>query len=328
MKILWCTIDRSMHSAQHFDWFQKAVADVNNVNRSIDSKVDFIRLDTRGFTGRMFGEAIAKGDLDIGPVITKHLNKNDDYDFIFTDSLFAFKHPEWEDIKIPKGYLLEDLHEVMPKQQVEFAIQHGFDAVFTRYLHPLKEFHPEVYNNHKIFWLPHCIVKEDFVEYATHNKKVTDVLHTGNVGKYYPFRKFIINSLKDKPYFKHIPRIHDKHRATHPTGVNYIKELSLAKIHPTDGSKLNYAVCKFMQIPASNCLLMSPYFFELHELGFTNGENFVATNYEALVSQIEYYLKHEDERKRISKNGQDLIFEKHTTEVRAKEFLKQVETII
>jgi len=62
---------------------------------------------------------------------------------------------------------------------------------------------------------------------------------------------------------------------------------------------------------------------------FQDGKHLVVFDgYEDLCSKIEYYLKHEEEREKIAKQGQQEVLEKHTISTRVREYLKEIEKIL
>ena len=68
--------------------------------------------------------------------------------------------------------------------------------------------------------------------------------------------------------------------------------------------------------------LLSNYQADLLEL-FVPDEDFVYyTSKEELLRKIDYYLRHEEERKAIAKNGHDKIAERHTYRHRVREMLE------
>lgn len=67
---------------------------------------------------------------------------------------------------------------------------------------------------------------------------------------------------------------------------------------------------------------------DILELGFKDGENFIACNQSNFYEKSMYYWKNEEERNRITENGYQFIHTKHTDEVRAKEFVDEVQRFI
>lgn len=83
---------------------------------------------------------------------------------------------------------------------------------------------------------------------------------------------------------------------------------------------------KYFEAPACKTLLFAEPVPDILEL--EDGENFVACNQSNFYEKAMYYLKNEKERKRITENGYQFIHTKHTNDVRAKEFVQEVQKFL
>jgi len=315
MRILWLTIDRSKRAAKHFDVFRKAVSkiakvDVVKIPRKICSlsfnAVDFVFCDAfevRRRPGQVKG---------------------------FDDTAFAYFDYDWSRIKKPRGILLEDLHGERPQEASEKILEYGIDFVFYRYALPFKRDYPNLISNSTCFWLPHSVDTAFFKDRGVRDKDVLFVGRGGENGRWvYPYRYDIFQNLKDAAYFIHIPRPGDDETNPWPVGEEYAKVLSSAKICVTGGSRFNYPILKYIELPASGALLISNWFEELEMLGFNSGKNMVALDFEKdLKEQVETWLNNDLERIQVAEEGRKLIEERHSVEVRAKQFLNFIKTKI
>lgn len=316
MKILWLTIDRSNRVMQHFEQFRKAVA------KKVE--VTTIRKDTQGLLAGKFSRKLFHGKIKAPSIFFNAVDPNE-FDFIFCDSFFAYIGESWEKVKTPSGILIEDVHDQIPKWQVEQAKEKSIDIIFHRYNSSFHEYHPNAHKNHKCVWLPFA-VDPDFFK-PLKNKKY-QVMHTGSTGKEaYPFRNKIIEALKDKDYFtwikrpKEVKNIKDKQW---PYGKDYAKILGSSLIHPTGCSKYKVATCKYFEIAASGCLLMTNYFDDLDKLGFEHGETCLIINKFNMVKAIEVVKHSEFFLNYIPNNARQLIIDRHTLDIRANEFLEYI----
>jgi len=316
MKILWLTVDRSARVARHFDTLRMAVSKITKVNHMVR------KLNT---VAGPYSQAATSGRIREKPVLPQLLElEHGDFDFIMCDALFAYLSEDWKSIPIPKGVLLEDMHGPVVKFQADYIAENNIDVVFHRYNAPMKEYHPSLFKSSKCIWLPHAV--DNIFRY--YGEKTLDVLFTGCIGQTYPIRRSIVDQLRDKSYFKRWnrpPETFEKQQK-YPVGKDYAKLISSAKIHPTCGSKLHYPVIKFMEIPACRTLLISDWFNELGELGFIPGVNMIKLLVGDMDAQMRWWLRHDD-REMIAKAGEELIQQRHTVEVRAKEFIKHLERI-
>jgi len=323
MKILWLTIDRSSRVAQHFDAFQNAASRLTDVI--------CIRQSTEGLEAGQFSRQAMSGNIRRKQTMLSYLRSSkEEFDFVFTDALFGFINDGWDEIRCPKGVLLEDLHGPIVKWQVEMIKEFNFDVVFHRYKLPLQTFHPTICKGHKCFWLPHAVDMDVFKDYGL--GKSIEVLHTGVASPvYYPMRQQIIRYLQGKSYFYTVDRPSEdpsKRGSNSYRGRQYAKLLSSSKICTTTGSKLHYPVLKYFEIPACNTLLIGDWFPELRILGFDPQENMVCLDVRNIAEQVEWWLAHDKERERIVLNGMEFIHKYHSMEVRAKQFLNEICKVI
>jgi spore maturation protein CgeB len=105
-------------------------------------------------------------------------------------------------------------------------------------------------------------------------------------------------------------------------------EINRAKIFFTCDSIYKYPVNKYFEVLACKTLLLASDSPELYDLGFRSGDNFVAINKHDFLEKAEYYLRNDDERKRIANNGYMLVRKRHSTATRAKELTKMIIKIL
>lgn len=271
----------------HFDEFRDMVSSKTDV-------ISHIRK-LRKKPGDIGKDAI-KGRFSHDPVIQKY-----DCNMVVCDAPFAYMNEDWD--KTVNAVIFEDTHRRMKRIIPRYK---GFKHIFSRY-------------GTVGTALPHS------VNTFTNNKKTGDVLITGSGGEggVYPHRLGVANKFKGKDYFTRIIRPLDYSGNKYPCDNDYLDIVSSYKIHPTCGSKFNYAVRKFVEIPSCNTLLMSNMFDGAKYLGFEDGKNMVVYQ-DDVVKQVEWWLAHDDDREEIALKGQELIKERHTTDRRADEFLEMI----
>ncbi len=319
MRILWVTLNRKIQCISHFDNLRLAVEDIAEVTVVIKF--------TQGLIGRNFAEGIFSGKVKDETLLNSYHEK--DFDFLICDSLFAFPSEDWSRFKnITRAYIVEDLHGILSKKQTDISIKNKFNICFTRYLRPLKKFFPQIYNHQKVVWLPHSVPGDYFVEFYPPEHKPLDILLTGSVNSTYPFRQKIEQLYKNDLRFKRVPRYRGVDEINrNPTGMNYLELLNSAKIHPACPSTLNYVVCKYAEIAATNTLIISPWCDELGKYGFKEGQNIVVANINNVKEKIDYYLNNNKKRVKITEAGRKLIEERHTCDIRAKQLIKHLEEL-
>lgn len=321
LKILWLTVDRSNRVAHHFDDFRRAVMQLPEV------RVEVITKHLAGDNGQnmwQLSRNLISNKLVPNNIIDAYDARG--YDFIFCDAFFAYFHEEWRRFKAPSAVFIEDVHQEVPKFQVQKAKSLRIQNIFHRFNFAFHKFHPEARFEFSCFWLPHSVNMD---RYSDHIDKSIDVLHVGvHPRLFYPFRHHAIESLKGKDYFKLIERPKDTPGTPRdlkwPIDRDYDNLLQSAKITVTGGSIFNAPVQKYVEIPAANSLLLTNWFPDLGLLGFVPNTNMVSCYQEDLVKTVEWLLDNENEVKRISTNGHHLISLNHTSEIRSKQFVNNI----
>jgi spore maturation protein CgeB len=318
LKILWLTIDRSMRVTGHFDYFREEVSKLVEVKTVFKS--------TKPYLAGKFSKLAMQKAITPKKLITRKL-ADGGWDFVMIDALFAYMDDNLKYLRCPKAMVIEDNHDVVPKWQVLKGADKGVEILFHRGNESFHRFHPEARDMYRCIWLPFAVNTKIF---KPSNGKKNGVLHVGQVGqKHYPLRVRLINELADKPWFTRVVRpsesIEKKYKW--PVREEYAELISQAWICVTCGSRYDAAVQKFFEIPACGTVLMSNWFKDLKTLGFENGKSMVAYQ-EPIAEQIEVMLEDPQRLERIAKRGYDLMHQKHTMEIRAKQFVDQVKRVI
>jgi spore maturation protein CgeB len=98
----------------------------------------------------------------------------------------------------------------------------------------------------------------------------------------------------------------------------------ITKINPTELQMSD----RIYKILGCGCFCLTQPIQGLEQL-FQDGKHLVVFDgYEDLCNKIDYYLKHEEEREKIALEGQKEVFEKHTINIRVKEYLKEIEKML
>lgn len=314
MKILWATIDRSKRAA--FKIFTTLQEEVNKI-----ADIDFIRRDAPADVGS-FCKSVVTNKKKLPAMI--NVKKANQYDLIFTDSIFAFMSEDWKNIKVPKAVLIEDQHGPTVKNYAHAAYHRfNFDIFCVRYKNPVNKFH-SYFNDRHVIWVPHCIDENMFKDYGL--GKDVGVLSVGSTGgTVYPIRNKVHGALNKKPFYKRVKRPNEKKGGElWPIGVDYAKLINSAKLTVSCTSTYNYVVLKFFEIPGAKSALYSDFIPEMKELGFEPGINFFKVNPNNILNRTKNLLKN-PRLEEVTQNGYDLIHSRHTGKVRAQEFMNKIE---
>jgi hypothetical protein len=232
------------------------------------------------------------------------------------------------DINIPSGLFVNDAHrfgqirrEYINENNIRYLFSVVRNLFFKKYSHFKDRF----------IWFPHFINPEIYRDYGL--EKQIDMLMIGAVNKGYPLRMIIKNYYQTNPNF--VYRSHPGYKPFSKEienqlliGDNYAKEINKAKIFFTCDSVLKYPLLKYFEVPACKTLLLAPTFLELEDLGFIPSTHFVPINESDFAHKANYYLENEEERNRIIQQGHDFILQNHTVEIRAKQLVENIETIL
>ncbi|SDC38862.1 glycosyltransferase [Shouchella lonarensis] len=267
-------------------------------------------------------------------------------DFIFHYDMSKYLSPNIEGLKqtkIPKGCFVYDVHWKQTAKKM-FFLKNNFDLIFSVSKNPFLAVFPELAS--KFRWLPWAINPAIFKDW----KQKKDILYllTGLVystdpdwrsyaqqarkGRYL-FRETVLSKMKNEPGFVFHP--HPGHLTSDKNALvnkNYAKQINRAHIFFTCGARVpkagKYPVQKFFEAPACKTLLLAEPNEDIRDLGFIDGVNYVACDTNDFYNKARYYIDNERERKKITEAGYQLIRHNHTNNIRAKQFVRIVQTFL
>ncbi|MEW9672179.1 glycosyltransferase [Ammoniphilus sp. 3BR4] len=250
-------------------------------------------------------------------------------DFIFQYDIaygYSYTPKVWglDQVSIPKGAYVNDA-QWSPQNRMRYFEQNRIDIIFSTYKYGFLSRYPKFKS--KFRWLPYSINPQVTKDWGA-NKEI-DFLFMGQIDPRYPFRAAVVDRMKGISGFKYY-----SHRNNAPLPKNmklneeFSKEINRSKIFFTCGSIFKYAVLKFFEAPGSRTLLLAEPNQDILDLGFKDGENFVACNQDNFYEKAMYYLENEEERERITQNGYEFIHTFHTNRVRAQQFVKNIQDFL
>ncbi|RAP74348.1 glycosyltransferase [Paenibacillus montanisoli] len=300
LKILYSTFDRRKNVIRYSEFFKQEVM------KQHDVEVLFLEEETH-----------------INDVINS-LNLTPDFIF-FDDVLWNKPLHGLKDVKIPKGILFWDIQR---EQDIfrRFVHENHIDLVFSFYRDAFKGFYPELL--HKFRWLPNYVDIEEFQDYQQ-NKEIDFLLMGAIHEETYPLRDKIAREMKGYPGFVHYEHpgyrnYEEEEEAQTRVGKYFSMAINKAKMFFTDDSCYQFPIAKYFEVPASKTLLLASGSKELEDLGFIDGVTFVEINGDNYLEKALYYLQHEEERNAITERGYRMVRERHTTQIRAKEFIQHI----
>ncbi len=150
----------------------------------------------------------------------------------------------------------------------------------------------------------------------------------------YRERIHILNTLAEKydvrfyTFDKHIEDLSDKVKVCpgikYDAGVSCVYRDAKININNTLHCIETGACLRVFEVMAAGGFMLSNYQKELEELFVPNEDIVLYHNEEELLQLVDYYLSHEEERKRIARNGQRKVLAYHTLHIRFQKVMEIV----
>jgi hypothetical protein len=323
MKILLLTINQDKSVLAHFNYWYEALGKVCDLTVR---KRDFISLPKAIKNPNNIVPFIRDTKKRTMSPLIKLENVNNNYDVVITDHSYAFYTEEWNKIKIPKIMIIEDSSNGPINKQIRASIKCKFDVLFCRYRQEFFKYQKSYADKFAaVRWLPHAVNLDVFKDYGLEKKY--DVTMTGyHFPPYYHWRDLMFDEIEDKEYFTELRHLgYNKETKGSVNGVEFAKFLNQSKISISCGLIFNRLVMKFFEIPAVRTLLFSNMFDDMRDLGFKDGENMVVADIGNIDKQLRNLLADNDMIKEISNNGYEFITKNHSNEIRAKQFIEDLQ---
>ena len=230
------------------------------------------------------------------------------------------------DHNAPLYLITDDFHKNFGRK-ILINYYHYFKKIFCPYYIPFLLKYPGLED--KLIWFPHAVPKEFKKEVKL--DALNKILMTGIVGKVYPMRIIYRDLAKTKEYkykldiLNHIsPKYAPINTETDLVGDKFIDKISRYKSSFTCGSEWGYLVTKYFEIPLAGSLLFCDMPKDnLELLGFKDNINCIFYNKDNLIEKINWIVdpKNNQVINQIRKNGQELILNNHTWDLRISQLL-------
>lgn len=223
---------------------------------------------------------------------------------------------------IPIGVMMHDLHYKKSSRK-RMIVKGNVSLIFTHYRDAFLKWYPELTD--RMVWFPHHVQTEVFRDYG--GLKAVNWLMTGKIiPNLYPLRAEILrqmNGVKGFTYHTHPGYRNVSHKEL--VGERYAKELNRAKMCLTCDSVHHFPLLKYFETLACNSLLLASSSKELTDLGFIDGETFVAIDETNFIEKANEYLHDEKKRISVARSGYEMIHSKHSTAIRTKELIQHIQ---
>ena len=174
--------------------------------------------------------------------------------------------------------------------------------------------------------------------------KTVDVMKAGMYGKFYPLRDYISLKMKEwsrttklrivnLPHFGYNYDTLTRYESElKPKGYlwreDYAMALNKSKTFMFDGGKYRSAVNKYFEGMACKTLVMAPLPFMSWKYGFKKDQHLVHITRFNLERKLQYYLEHEDERRKIIDAAYIHVMKYHSNTVRVQETLQLFDKLL
>jgi len=109
-------------------------------------------------------------------------------------------------------------------------------------------------------------------------------------------------------------------------GSKYINTLKRSKVFIFGNSRFKYPLKRIVEGWSCGTLVVCDKPLTSARMGMASGVSYVEINKGSWKEKLKYYIDNKSERDKISENGYNTYIEKHTTDIRAKEIIKFLET--
>lgn len=258
--------------------------------------------------------------------------------------IFSIKKRVWYNapkIKAPVAIIITDPHGVRPTR-LNWINDDKIPMTLFRYIGSWEWWAERLFKGHKQRWLPHACNTNVFRERGL--DRIYDFALLGRRHKStYPLRYAIHRWLgyasprnanpKYKVFFKKRPKRSwgwtPKKRARTGLilGEEYAEAIGRCKMFPTGCSVYGYALTRDTEVMGTGTPLASNEPLGGPRLGFVRDYNYIHIDLETFKEKIKYYLENYSEAEKIARRARQLMEEKHSMKIRARELLSYLEEL-
>lgn len=240
----------------------------------------------------------------------QELMKDRDYDvlLVYAESIFTYVK-NFDKVKTKKvlWFLSSPQQILLPSYdnvQADLVLKVVDKAGITDFSNRLDEL------GLKAEWLPLSIDGNRFRN--LHTQKIYDYCLLGNLNPtVYPLRLKMLRYLLDRKANVALTPVY---------GDEYVKTINQSKMFLTCSGVCKFPVMKYYEAMACGTLLFADEPIDAEELGLKTGENYAEVgDIVDVAEEIGWYTTHVGEANEVARRGEELVRQRHTNEVRAKE---------
>lgn len=248
----------------------------------------------------------------------QELLKDKDYDalLVYAESIFTYVK-NFDKVKTKKvlWFLSSPQQILLPKYdstQADLVLKVVDKAGITDFSNRLDEL------GLKTNWLPLSVDGNRFRN--LHIPKIYDYCLLGNLNPtVYPLRVKMLRYLLDKKANVAL---------TPAYGDEYVKTINQSKMFLTCSGVCKFPVMKYYEAMACGAMLFADDPLDAEELGLKDGENYASVaDIVDLAEESDWYTTHVEEAEEVARRGEELVRQRHTNEVRAKELYEMLKCL-
>jgi len=236
--------------------------------------------------------------------------------------------PPWislDKVSVPKMvYPLVD-HHVWVEEQIKWYNNSKIDFICSPLIHIFESWRKRLAG--KLVFLPYSVRTDIYVPLP---KKYDASFFGADSKRYYPFRwkiKKYLKTTKDINGFTHDRCSGDWFSSEKGEQIRRQSayEYGVSRMFVFDNSIGNHPVLKFFESLSCEALPLAPVPYDVKAYNLEPDEDFVVVNGNNFIEKIKYFVKHEDERKRMAMRGRQKVLKYHGMRLRVKQLIEMLE---
>ena len=258
--------------------------------------------------------------------------------------IFSMKKRIWHNapkIKAPVAIIITDPHGVR-EVRLNWINDDKIHMTLFKYIGGWDWWSERLFNGHRQRWLPHLCETRVFKERGL-DRAYDFALIGRNHKSTYPLRYKIYRWLgyaspkQPNPRYKVFYKKRHKRswgwtpRKREAVGVilgdEYAEAISKCRFFPTGCSVYNYALTKLFEVMGTGTVLALDEPAGASKLGFIRDYNYIHITPENFEEKLIYYYENYAEAQKIAARARQLMVERHSAEIRAKELLRYLEEL-
>jgi len=176
----------------------------------------------------------------------------------------------------------------------------------------------------KLLYVPHSVCPDTF--YFADKYKAIDVLAAYSTGSPYPQRSNLLNQLKGMGV-----KIQEGGWRNGLIHNKYVDAIQRSKMMVCANGYFNEVTLKYLEVMACEVLFVTDKPNDADWFGFKDEHNIVyyqKSSWPDMKNKVARYLEMIADREKIARRGKELVMSRHTNEIRVRDLLKQIKSVM